>query len=151
MHTLRRFTLAFAAAAVALASGCSSSDSTGPSAPLPVLGLTATATGSATTRVTFGGRASESYEIERAEGAAGTFAVVNTVTTVATDGTQTFNDAGLKVSTVYRYRVTSVKGTLRSSPTSEVSVTTLAFGSAAATITTDILASRTLYADTASR
>jgi hypothetical protein len=42
-----------------------------------------------------------------------------------------------------------VKGTLSSTPTSEVSTTTLAFGSAAATISTDITASRTLYADTA--
>ncbi|MCX5760801.1 MAG: fibronectin type III domain-containing protein, partial [Gemmatimonadetes bacterium] len=149
MYTLRRFTIALASAAVVLAGACNSSDSTGPAAPLPVFGLTVAATGSATTRVTFSGRATESYEIERAEGAAGSFAIVNTVATVATDGTQTYNDAGLKVNTAYRYRVTSIKGTLRSAATSEVSATTLAFGSAAATISTDILTSRTFYADTA--
>lgn len=149
MYTLRRFTITLAAAAVALASGCKSSDSTGPSAPLPVIGLAAIATGSAAVRVTFSGRATESYEIERAEGAAGSFALASTVATVGTDGTQTFNDAGLKVNTVYRYRITTVKSAQRSSPTAEVSTTTLAFGSAAATINGDITTSRTLYADTA--
>jgi hypothetical protein len=42
-----------------------------------------------------------------------------------------------------------VRGSGTSSPTAEVSATTLAFGNAAATITQDITVSRTLYADTA--
>ena len=149
MYTLRRFTIALVAAAGLFASACNSSDSTGPSAPLPVLGLAASATGSATVRVTFNGRSGESYDIERAEGTAGTFASISTIATLTADGTQTFNDAGLKVTTLYRYRVTSIKNGTRSTPTLEVTTTTLAFGTAAATINLDITTSRTLYADTA--
>jgi len=148
MHTLRRFTIALATAVTAVASGCKSSDSTGPSAPLPVLGLSATATGSAAVRVTFSGRAGESYDIERAEGASGAFAVVNSTATLAADATQTYNDAGLKPTTLYRYRVTTIKSGART-PSAETSTTTLPFGNAAATISTDITSSRTLYADTA--
>jgi hypothetical protein len=149
MHTLRRFTIALAVAASTVASGCKSSDSTtGPSAPSPVVGLSATAIGSAAVRVAFSGRAGESYDIERAEGASGAFAVVNSTTALAADGTQTYNDAGLKSTTLYRYRVTAIRSGART-PSTEVSTTTLAFGNAAATINTDITTSRTLYADTA--
>lgn len=148
MHTLHRFTVALAAV-VALTSACSSSDSTGPSAPLPVLGFSVTPTGATSARVTFSGRSSESYDIERAEAAAGTFASVTTIAVLTADGTQTYNDAGLKATTLYRYRVTSIKNGTRSAPTAEATATTLAFGSAAATIATDITTSRTLFADTA--
>lgn len=149
MSMLRRFSIAFTAAAATLVAACSSSDSTGPSAPLPVLGLSATATGSSTARMTFNGRSGESYDIERAEGAAGTFTTAATIAVLTADGTQTYNDAGLKVTTLYRYRVTSIRNGARSTPTAEVSTTTLTFGSAAAAINTDITTSRTLYADTA--
>lgn len=148
MHTLHRFTVALAAV-VALTSACNSSDSTGPSAPLPVLGFSVTPTGSTSARVTFSGRSSESYDIERAEAAAGTFASVTTIAVLTADGTQTYNDAGLKATTLYRYRVTSVKNGTRSASTAEATATTLAFGSAAASIATDITTSRTLFADTA--
>lgn len=148
MHTLHRFTVALAAV-VALTSACNSSDSTGPSAPLPVLGFSVTPTGSTSARVTFSGRSSESYDIERAEAAAGTFASVTTIAVLTADGTQTYNDAGLKATTLYRYRVTSVKNGTRSASTAEATATTMAFGSAAATIATDITTSRTLFADTA--
>lgn len=148
MHTLHRFTVALAAV-VALTSACNSSDSTGPSAPLPVLGFSVTPTGSTSARVTFSGRSSESYDIERAEAATGTFASVKTIAVLTADGTQTYNDAGLKATTLYRYRVTSVKNGTRSASTAEATATTLAFGSAAASIATDITTSRTLFADTA--
>ncbi len=148
MHTLHRFTVALAAV-VALTSACNSSDSTGPSAPLPVLGFSVTPTGSTSARVTFSGRSSESYDIERAEAATGTFASVKTIAVLTADGTQTYNDAGLKATTLYRYRVTSVKNGTRSASTAEAAATTLAFGSAAASIATDITTSRTLFADTA--
>jgi hypothetical protein len=146
MPTLRSLS-AVLAAATFVVTGCS--ESTGPSAPLPVLGLSASAVNSSTIRVTFSGRSGESYEVERASGAAGTFAVVKTVATLTADGTQNVDDTGLTVTTLYRYRVTSIKGTQRSTATSEVSATTLAFGSASADLTTDITANRTLYADTA--
>ena len=148
MNTLHRFTVALAAV-VALTSACNSSDSTGPSAPLPVLGFSVTPTGSTSARVTFSGRSSESYDIERAEAAAGTFASVTTIAVLTADGTQTYNDAGLKATTLYRYRVTSIKNGTRSASTAEATATTLAFGSAAASIATDITTSRTLFADTA--
>jgi len=148
MHTLHRFTVALAAV-VALTSACNSSDSTGPSAPLPVLGFSVTPTGSTSARVTFSGRSSESYDIERAEAATGTFASVKTIAVLTADGTQTYNDAGLKATTLYRYRVTSVKNGTRSASTAEATATTLAFGRAAASIATDITTSRTLFADTA--
>ena len=148
MSMLRRFTITATVAAATFVSACNSSDSTGPAAPLPVLGLSATATGSSTARITFSGRTGESYDIERAEGAAGTFTTVTLIAALTADATQTYNDNGLKVTTLYRYRVTSIKNGART-PSAETSATTLAFGSAAASITTDITASRTLYADTA--
>jgi hypothetical protein len=147
MSLLRRFPAAAIAAAF-LVTACSS-DSTGPSAPQPVLGFSVTATGSASVRITFSGRAGESYEVERAEGAAGTFAVARTVAVLAVDGVQNVDDTGLKVTTAYRYRVTTIKGTQRSAPTAEATTTTLAFGSATSDITGDITTSRTLFADTA--
>ena len=148
MSTLRRSTAALVAAAIVLTGACSSG-STAPSAPQPVLGLSVTAISSSSIRVTFSGRVGESYEIERAAGAAGTYALVTTITTLTADGTQTYNDVGLTVTSLYRYRVTSVKGTQKSTPTIETSTTTLAFGSASADIVTDIAVSRTLFADTA--
>jgi hypothetical protein len=143
-----RLSTALALAIVAtLAFGCGSDDSTAP-APLPVFGLSATATGSSTVRITFSGRSGESYEIERAEGASGAFAVVTTIPILSADGTQTYNDTGLNVTTLYRYRVTTVKGSARSTSSAEASATTLPFGSASAEINADITTNRTLYADT---
>lgn len=144
MFSVRNTTIAIAAL---IAAGCSS-DSTGPTAPQPVLGFSVTPTGATSVRITFSGRSGESYDIERAEGATGTFSVTKSVATLSADGTQNVDDTGLKVTTPYRYRVISIKGTQRSSATAEASATTLAFGSAATDITTDITVSRTLFADT---
>ena len=135
-------------AAAGFLSACKSDSATAPS-PLPVLGLSATPTGSSTMTVSFAGRAGESYDIERAEGAAGTFASVGTIPLLSADGTQSYKDVGLKVQTLYRYRVTTVKNSVRSAPSGEASGTTLAFGSASAVINTDITTNRTLFADTA--
>lgn len=140
-------------AVMSLVAAACGSDSTGPTPPQPVLGVTATARGSTSIRVTFNSVAGDdSYEIQRVEGNAaanGTFAAVNTATPPVTPGTITFDDSGLKPTTIYRYRVITIKGSARSTPSGESSATTLAFGNAAADITTDITASRTLYADTA--
>lgn len=125
-------------------SGCSDDDPAAP-APIPPLGASAAATGLTTVRVTFNSLAGDnSYEIERAEGSAGSFAAAGTVAAPATAGVVTYDDAGLKVNTLYRYRVTTVKGTQRSAATSEFSATTLNFGQAATIeVTQDITANTT--------
>ena len=67
--------LGLVAVMASLVSACKSDGTTAPS-PLPVLGLSATPTGSTTMTISFAGRAGESYDIERAEGATGTFASI---------------------------------------------------------------------------
>jgi hypothetical protein len=79
---------AFAIALLGLAA-CSDDDPVAPTVD-PPLGLQVSATGSSSIRVTFNGRAvDDSYTVERAEGAAGTFATVTTVNAPATDGVVT--------------------------------------------------------------
>ncbi|MFA6166269.1 MAG: fibronectin type III domain-containing protein [Gemmatimonadaceae bacterium] len=131
-----------------LAAACSSDSSTAPTAT-PVLGAAASATSSSTVRITFNSKAGDTgYNVERAEGATGSFAQVGTVAAPSTPGSVSYTDTGLKVATLYRYRLVTVRGSLTSSPSGEFSVTTLAFGNAAADISGDITTSRTLYADT---
>lgn len=151
MLTLRprflRPTLAIAALALAACGG--DDDPAGPAIPNAPLGVTATATGISSIRVSFSTAAGiNSYNIERAEGAAGTFAQVGTVQAPATPGTVNYDDTGLKVQTLYRYRVIAVQGAQVSAPSGEASATTLAFGTFTRDITGDITANRTLYADT---
>ncbi|MDP1889497.1 MAG: fibronectin type III domain-containing protein [Gemmatimonadaceae bacterium] len=131
-----------------LAAACSSDSSTAPTAT-PVLGAAASATSSSAVRITFNSKAGDTgYNVERAEGATGSFAQVGTVAAPSTPGSVSYTDTGLKVSTLYRYRLVTVRGSLTSTPSGEFSVTTLAHGFAAADITGDITTSRTLYADT---
>jgi hypothetical protein len=128
---------------------CGDDDPSGPPKPSAPLGVAASATGASTVRITFNSAAAvNSYTIERAEGAAGAFAQAGTVTAPATPGAVTFDDASLKVQTLYRYRVTAVQGSQASDPSSEVSVTTLAFGAFAKDVTADLTANTTWYADT---
>ena len=148
-----RFPTHFAIRALGLALigllACSDDDD--PTAPTvdPPLGLQVTATGSSTARISFNGRAiDDSYTIERAEGAAGAFASVTTVNAPETDGTVTFDDTGLNVSTQYRYRVKATRGSSSSSYSSEQTTTTLAPGAFARTVTGDITTSTTWYRDT---
>ena len=147
---LNRRMMSCALAAISLFAAACGSDSTGPSAPLPILGLNTTAKGAASVQLTFNSVAGDdSYDIERAEGATGgTFALIINIAAPSTPGLVTYVDNGLNPTTVYRYRVITVKGSLRSSASGEASTSTLAFGNAVADITTDITASRTLYADT---
>ena len=108
---------------------CGDDDPTAPTVD-PPLGLQVTATSSSAIRVSFNGRAADdSYSIERAEGAAGTFAPVTTVNAPATDGTVTYDDTGLNVQTQYRYRVKAIRGSASSEYGSEQSATTLVPGS----------------------
>ncbi len=128
---------------------CSSDDD--PAAPviLPPLGVTTAPTSVSSIRVTFTSVAGDnSYEIERAEGAAGSFAPATTVAAPATAGTVTYDDTNLKVSTLYRYRITAVRGTSRSQPSSEASATTFAFGgNQTIDVTTDITTNTTWKAE----
>ncbi|HKH94734.1 MAG TPA: fibronectin type III domain-containing protein [Gemmatimonadaceae bacterium] len=145
-----RISRVFAAVvAVALTVACGSDSLTDPG-PEPVLGLAATPKGATSIQLSFTGTAGDaSYSVERAAGAAGTFAAAGTVPAPATGGTVTWEDTGLSASTLYRYRVITVRGGGSSAASGEISATTLAFGTKAATINADIAANRTLYADTA--
>ena len=150
MNCTRRALAVFAIALVS--SACSSTDSTQPIAPgaTPVLGLSVTAKGASAILVTFTGAAGDaSYDIERAEGVAGSFAAAANVAAPAAGGAVSYTDNGLKANTTYRYRVTTNRGGVRSAATAEQTGKTLPFGSAAATLNGDITANRTLFADTA--
>jgi len=148
MSLTRRFAAIAAFGSLALVGACGSDSPTGPTAN-PVIGVTVTAVSSSSVKVTFTSHTGDnSYNIERAEGASGSFSAAASVTAPATAATVTYSDTGLKANTLYRYRVTTVVGTASSTPSSEASVTTLIIGNAAADITGDVTANRRLYRDT---
>ena len=130
--------------------GCGDDDPVAPTVD-PPLGLQVSATGSTSARISFNGRAADdSYTLERAEGATGgTFTTVTTINAPATDGTVTYDDTGLNVQTVYRYRVQATRGSTRSSFSSEQSTTTLATGAFTKVVTGDITTNTTWHRDTA--
>lgn len=133
-----------AGAALAL-SACSSKDSTGPT-DLPPTNAAVTAPSATSARITWG-KVSDatSYNVQRAVGASGgTFATISTAGLTDT----TFLDTGLEPSAAYRYRVQAIRASGPSQYSAEVSVTTKAPGTAASTITANVTASRTLFADT---
>jgi len=135
-----------------LVAGCGSSDDGGSTQPIvvqPIIGVSATAVSSQSVKITFTSRTGDnSFNIERAEGASGSFAAAGTVAAPATPEPVTFTDNGLKINTMYRYHVIAIQGTASSAASSEIQVTTLSIGNATADITTDITADRTLFADT---
>ncbi len=141
--------LAFAVTSLALfAAGCS--NSSGPSAPNPILGLSSAAKSISSVQLTFNSAAGDdSYDVERAEGAAGSFAAVTTLSAPSTPGQLTYTDMNLKVNTLYRYHIITTRGSQKSVASGESTVTTLAFGNATADVTTDITTNRTFFADTA--
>lgn len=148
MLFLRRKISSALALLALIVSGCTN-DSTGPSAPNPILGLSSTPKSSSSVQLTFNSVTSDaSYDIERAEGAAGAFAAVTNIPAPSTPGQVSYTDTNLKVTTLYRYHVITNKGRLKSIASGESLVTTLAFGNAAADLTTDITVNRTLFADT---
>jgi hypothetical protein len=73
-------------------------------------------------------RSTNSYTLERAEGAAGNFASVTTINAPNVDGPLSYDDTGLNVQTQYRYRVKATRGSASSGYTGEQSTTTLATG-----------------------
>jgi hypothetical protein len=135
-----------AAAALALAAACSSSgndDLVDPNRNVPT-GLSATATTATTARVSFSAVANAtSYIIERAAGATG-----GTFVQVGTSTTTTFEDTGLNPGQAYQYRVAAVVGGAQSPFSTPFAVTALVPGRGRATISADITANRTLFADT---
>jgi hypothetical protein len=137
-------------AALVLSAACGSDSSSGGTDPVVVpvpTGVTVAASGSRAAKVSFTGQSGDnSYVVQRADGASGgTFAQVGTM---AASGTVlTYDDNGLTPGATYRYRVAAVRGTTTSTFSSEVSVTTASVGGAVS-LTADITASRTLYADT---
>ena len=117
MHGYSRTLLAGLLCSSALLSACGSDNN--PAAPviIPPLGVSATPTSVSTIRVAFSSNAGDTgYEVERAEGAAGTFALATTIPAPAVAGALTYDDVSLKVNTLYRYRVTAVRGTRKSVP-----------------------------------
>ena len=144
----RLITSVFALALIGLAACGDDDDPTAPTVD-PPLGLQVTATSSSTARISFNGRAADdSYTLERAEGAAGTFASVTTINAPNTDGTVTFDDTGLSPATQYRYRVKATRGNTSSSYTSEIAATTNALGAFTKTVTGDITTNTTWDSDT---
>jgi hypothetical protein len=154
MSTTRRFAAVASLAALAtlsLLGGCGSDSPSEPTVKTvdPIIGVQAQALSSSSVKITFNARTADAaYTIERAEGATGTFATATTVNGPGSIAAVTWADNGLKLNTLYRYRVIATQAGVNSPPSSEAIVTTLNIGNAAADITTDITASRTLFADT---
>lgn len=131
------------AAALAIAGACSDSTTEPLSLPAPT-GVTVTSLSSTSARVSYAAvQGATTYTIERAPGASGgAFASVGTSTITS------YDDAGLTIGATYQYRVIASGGGATSPASIAVSGGGNAPGSSAATITTDITANRTLYADT---
>ncbi len=128
---------------------CSSESTTAPVAPNPILGFSVLAKSSTSVQYTFTTVPGDArYEVQRAEGTTGSFASDTVITAPATATAITVTRSSLKVNTPYRFRVITTKGSLQSIPSSEQSASTLNVGNAAAEMTTDITANRTLFADT---
>ncbi|HYV99143.1 MAG TPA: fibronectin type III domain-containing protein [Gemmatimonadaceae bacterium] len=136
--------LAASVTTLLLAVAACNDDSTSPGPKAPA-SITVTPVGTTTLRITFEGKKGESYEIERAVEDGTAFTLVKTIAELTASGTQTYDDTGLLADESYRYRVTAVKGTSRSVASSAVAGVTCA---ACVEITTDILTSRTFFADT---
>lgn len=111
-------------------------------APATPGGLAVSAVGPTTVRVSFTAvTGATGYVVQRA-GATGDFAQVATPTSAS------FDDTNVQPSTTYRYRVAATGTGGQSQFSGEATVTTPQAGPRAATISSDITANRTLYADT---
>jgi hypothetical protein len=119
-------------------------DSTTPATP-PAAPTGGTATAVSTTSISVAWNVvsgATSYQLDRAEGAAGAFAQIQSGLT-----TTGFLDTGLTANTLYRYRARAVGDGGSSDNSAEFSATTLAVGPKVATVT-GIPLDRTFYADT---
>lgn len=138
-------TIAASAAACAFAlAACSSNDKspTQPIPPGPPSSVTAAATSANTVTVTYTAvSGATSYVIQRSSGGSA-YAQVGTSTTTS------FTDAGLQPGTQYSYEVASVISGTTTAFSTPSAVTTKAAGAVTTTLTGNITADRTLYADT---
>ncbi len=134
--------------AAAFLAGCDSDNGTGPTEPQPLpapSGVAVSALSATSVRISFAPVAGATeYVIQRAEGASGgTFAEAGTTSETS------WTNEGLSPSTIYRFRVRARGGAGTDSPFSgEAQITTPEPGAREATISSDILTNRTLYADT---
>lgn len=74
-------------------------------APSTTTALSVTLDTAGTTATADGGSAITGYQIQRAEGASGTF---SNIAPVHTGTTTTYNDTGLTAGTIYRYQVAAI-------------------------------------------
>ncbi len=140
--TLRRSLLPGFAALAAL--GACSSDPTNPDQVTndPPSGFTATATGPTAIHLAWtAGTGATQYIIQRATGAAGAFAEL----TRPAAGATAYDDAGLTLSTLYRYRIAAVRSAGTSAFSADASATTT--GPTSVDVTTDITTNTTWTAD----
>lgn len=137
--------MALAASTIAL-TGCGSD---GPSAPqdLPPASPAVAARSATSANVTWSAVTDATgYVVQRALGTSGgTFTTISPAGLTATS----FLDTGLEPNAAYRYRIQAIRPSGPSQYTAEISVTTNPAGSVAGTISANITANRTLFADTA--
>jgi hypothetical protein len=128
-----------------IAVGCSDDDGgTGPSAPGTPTGLTAVEQTDGSILVSWTAvSGASSYRLERTEGTSTTFAQVGGTLTATS-----FSDTDVQPGVQYGYRVSAVNPSGTSPASAVVTVTPGGGAPGAATITEDITASRTLFADT---
>ncbi len=124
---------------------CSGDDPVAPQAPAAPTGLAAAANGPTGVRLTWSGVANaQSYVLERATGASGTFAQIATPAA----GVVTYDDNGLGANgTVYRYRLFARRGTLQSTASSEATITLGVAGPTVRTVQGNITANQSWSAD----
>ncbi|MEO6445008.1 MAG: hypothetical protein ABIZ91_14035, partial [Gemmatimonadaceae bacterium] len=131
MSILRRAVGATLALAGVLLAGCSSDSTTSPSIPNPILGFNVTAQSSSAVQYSFrSGAGDASYTVEQAEGSSGAFTADTVIAAPATPSNVAVTRGGLKVNTLYRFRVITTRGSQQSVPSSEASATTLLPGNA---------------------
>lgn len=131
--------------ALAAVAACSDDDPVAPAAPAAPTGVSAAASGA--TGVTLSWVAvpnAQSYLIERATGATGTFAQVATPAA----GVVTYADNGLTAGTTYRYRVYARRGTLQSVASAEATIALAVAGPKLRVVEGSITANQTWFADT---
>lgn len=132
-------------AGVALVGACSEDTVTPPANPAPT-GLGAAATGQTSVHLTWTASTDvDEYVLQRAEGAAGTFAEIARPAAAAVQ----FDDAGRTAATLYRYRIAAVRDGATSSFSSEASATTETGGGGSniVEVTADITANTTWTAN----
>ena len=147
MIALRRKLLpTLALCAGALTAACGSDDPASPPVAETPSNLVVTSPSTTSAHITFDGHTGDvSYVVERAAGASGgTFASVATPSAPTSGTTVSLDDNGLTANTTYRYRVSAVRGSSTSAPTTEVPVTT---GLGSVTVTADITTNTTWTAD----